>query len=68
MQLFLQYILPLAIHAIRLYLKNNDTSHDSEILDLTKRNCQYLAQKDNNTMTYGHVSNIGSVQYFGEDK
>lgn len=63
----IQILLPFAVNLLTSYLKNKDTSRDELILDTVKKSCQYLASKDNNTMTYGHVASVGSVQYFGEE-
>lgn len=65
-QIILQFVLPLAFQAIQSYIKNSSSKNDDKVLELTKQSCQYLAAKDNNTVTYGHVASIGSTQYFGE--
>lgn len=63
----IQILLPFAVNLLSAYLKNKDTSKDELVLDAVKKSCQYLASKDTNTMTYGHVASVGSVQYFGEE-
>lgn len=65
-QILLQFVLPLAFQAIQSYIKNSSSKNDDQVLDLAKLSCQYLAGKDNNTVTYGHVASLGSTQYFGE--
>lgn len=57
-------LLPYAFKAIEDYIESSASDKDDRILDLTKKSCQYLASKDNNTMSYGHVASVGSVQYF----
>lgn len=62
----IQILLPFAVNLLELYLKNKDTSKDELILKAVKKSCHYLAGKDNNTVTYGHVASIGDTKYIGE--
>ena len=59
-------LLPYALKAIEAYIKSSASDKDDAVLDLTKKSCQYLAGKENNTMSYGHVASVGSVQYIRE--
>jgi hypothetical protein len=46
-------LLPYAFKAIEAYIKNSSSEKDDEILELTKKSCQYLGEKDNNTISMG---------------
>lgn len=62
-----QILLPLGLKLLELYLKNQDSSKDELILKSVKKSCHYLAKKDNNTVTFGHVASIGETKYIGEE-
>lgn len=63
----IQILLPFAVNLLSAYLKNKDTSKDELVLNAVKDSCRYLACKDNNTVTFGHVASIGETKYIGEE-
>lgn len=61
-QILLQFVLPLAFEAIKQYIKSSSSVKDDQILELTKSSCQYLASKDNNTLSSGHSAVIQNTR------
>lgn len=59
-QIFLQFVLPLAFEAIKMYIKNSSSKNDDKVLELTKESCQYLLEKENNTVDEFMNSDIQS--------
>lgn len=57
-------LLPYALFVIRAYMYSPSSKKDGQILDVVKDSIQYLATKDNNTVTFGHVGSIGQTVSF----
>lgn len=68
MFLVLNFLVPFAFSVLRRYMESPSSSYDDLILDGAKDGLNYLANKDNNTVTYNHAASIGQTQYFGEGK
>lgn len=66
MVIFSQILVPLGVAILRGYMNSPSSKMDELILNNIKDGCQYLANKDNNTVTYGHVASIGDTKYIGE--
>lgn len=58
----LNFILPMALSAIRSYIYSPSNSMDSQLLDTVKQSISYLAVQDNNNVSFGHVASIGNTQ------
>jgi hypothetical protein len=57
-------LLPFALGVIRAYLYSPSSNNDGQILNVVKDSIQYLATKDNNTVSFGHVGSINSTVLF----
>lgn len=59
-QVLLQVLLPFAFNALLEYLKNDSSSSDEKVLEVVKKSCDYLANKENNTVDVFMNSDIQS--------
>lgn len=64
LSLFTNLLLPFALNVIRAYMYSPSSKNDGQILNVVKESIQYLATKDNNTVTFGHVGVIGQTVSF----
>lgn len=55
------FLLPFALGVIRAYMYSPSSKNDGQILNIVKDSVQYLATKDNNTVTFGHVGVMGQT-------
>jgi hypothetical protein len=57
----LNFILPMALSAIRSYLYSPSNNMDSQLLDTVKQSVAYLATQDTNTVNFGHVATLNTT-------
>ena len=57
-------LLPFALNVLRAYMYSPSSKNDGQILNVVKDSIQYLATKDNNTVSFGHVGSINSTVSF----
>lgn len=50
-QIFLQFVIPLAVSAIKSYISNSSSKQDDKVLDVVQEGCKYLCEKDNNNLS-----------------
>lgn len=51
-------LLKLGINLVSSYIKSSDSKQDDKILDIVKDGASYLADKDNNDVTYRLADSI----------
>lgn len=61
-QILLQFVLPLAVSAIKSYIQNSSSKQDDKVLDVVQKGCVYLCNKDNNTVGKFATNNLLSAQ------
>lgn len=45
-----QLVLPLAVEAVKSYVKTSDSTKDDKVLEIVQTGAKYLAPKDNNSL------------------
>ena len=55
-----QLVLPLAVNAVKSYVKNSDSDKDDKVLEVVQIGASYLAPKTNNTVSKNLALNIAN--------
>ncbi len=50
-ELFVSFVLPVAVDTVKSYVNSSDTKNDDKVLELTKIAVNYLADSSNNSVT-----------------
>lgn len=61
-QILLQFVLPLAVSAIKSYIQNSSSKQDDQVLNLVQEGVVYLCNKDNNTVGKFATNNLLSAE------
>jgi len=60
-------LMPLITKLIEVYIKSTSSKSDDKVLEIVKQGAKYLANKDNNEVTFVDSSNIANRKMKSED-
>lgn len=66
--LFFNLLLPVALRVLGGYINSSATNQDGKILDAIKNGAEYLAPKDNNTLTIPDSDYVNMAVMYDEVK